>query len=203
MRTKLGFAVLALAFVLLIPGITQPILIIEGSVEKADLIDLGKELVMTSPDIMPMIGGMAVKLMDTLNAEGKISAYEKQRSILGTVGELFESKHYLVGLLIILFSVLIPLGKAAMMVVSTLAKTASWSPRLLKVSKAISKWSMADVFVVAIIVAFLAANASKDNGEILSLQAEFGSGFYFFLAYCLLSILSAQILPDSSGAQIK
>ena len=192
----MGFAVLALAFVLLIPGITRPILILKGSVEKADLIELGKELVTTSPNIMPMIGSMAVKLMDTLDTEGEIPAYEKQRSILGTVGELFDSRHYFVGFLVMLFSVVIPVSKAALMVTATLAKKASWGPGLLRFSKLISKWSMADVFVIAIVVAFLAANASQDSGELFSLQAEFGSGFYFFLGYCLLSILSAQLLPD-------
>jgi len=53
---------------------------------------------------------------------------------------------------------------------------------------------MADVFVIGVFVAFLAANAIKREGGLLSFEAILGSGFYFFLGYCLLSILSSQIL---------
>ena len=63
-----------------------------------------------------------------------------------------------------------------------------------KFEKAIGKWSMADVFVIAIMVAYLAAVASKDMDELFSLEAEFSSGFYYFLGYCLLSILASQLL---------
>ena len=53
---------------------------------------------------------------------------------------------------------------------------------------------MADVFVIAIMVAYLAAVASKDMEELFSLEAEFASGFYYFLGYCLLSLLASQLL---------
>jgi uncharacterized paraquat-inducible protein A len=65
---------------------------------------------------------------------------------------------------------------------------------LKSVSNLISKWSMADVFVVGVFVAFLAANAVKKEGGLLSFEAVLGPGFYFFLGYCLLSILSSQLL---------
>ena len=48
----------------------------------------------------------------------------------------------------------------------------------------ISKWSMADVFLVGVYVAFLSAKAT-DN-----LDAEIHEGFYYFTAYCLVSIAS-------------
>jgi hypothetical protein len=52
---------------------------------------------------------------------------------------------------------------------------------------------MADVFVIAIIVAFMAANAST-VGVLLNLGARFEPGFYFFLGYCIFSILSIQVI---------
>ncbi len=52
----------------------------------------------------------------------------------------------------------------------------------------IGKWSMADVFVVGILLAFLATR-SDDN-----IHAQLHDGFYWFLAYCVISIISFQIM---------
>ena len=57
-----------------------------------------------------------------------------------------------------------------------------------------SKWSMADVFVIAIFIAFLAAKGIREDTGLVNFDAVVGTGFYYFLGYCLLSILSAQIL---------
>ena len=47
---------------------------------------------------------------------------------------------------------------------------------------------MADVFVVGVFMAFLAGQANPN------VQAALHQGFYWFLAYCLISILSSQTL---------
>ena len=66
----------------------------------------------------------------------------------------------------------------------------------------IGKWSMADVFVVAILLAFMATSGEGQTktfevtilGMILpvemitSIKSGLGAGFYYFLSYCLLSI---------------
>jgi uncharacterized paraquat-inducible protein A len=67
----------------------------------------------------------------------------------------------------------------------------------------ISKWSMADVFVVAIIVAYLAANATQQTETLFSLNAQFMPGFFYFLSYCILSIASAQLLDDRQDKHLK
>jgi hypothetical protein len=193
-KNILPVALLLLSFAVLIPGISKPLMTLTGTVDKAELVELGKELVATHPDIMPMIGGMAVKLLDNLNVSGNVQAYEKTRSILGTVKELFESKNYLVSFLVMLFSVIIPLSKGLLLLTSLWIPEVRIKKRLVGIANVISKWSMADVFVVAVIVAYLAANASGDMGEIFSMTATLGSGFYFFLTYCVLSILSAQLM---------
>ena len=193
-KNILPVALLLLSFAVLIPGISKPLMTLTGTVDKAELVELGKELVATHPDIMPMIGGMAVKLLDNLNVSGDVQAYEKTRSILGTVKELFDSKNYLVSFLVMLFSVIIPLSKGLLLLTSLWIPEVRIKKRLVGIANVISKWSMADVFVVAVIVAYLAANASGDMGEIFSMTATLGSGFYFFLTYCVLSILSAQLM---------
>ncbi len=67
------------------------------------------------------------------------------------------------------------------------------------ISSVISKWSMADVLVIAIIVAFMAANPSNMGG-LLDMDAQFESGFYFFLGYCIFSILSMQVITRKNKA---
>ena len=58
-----------------------------------------------------------------------------------------------------------------------------------------SKWAMADVFAVGIFIAFMAGNAI-DN-----LDAKLHPGFYYFIAYCLISNLSFQFLHVPPPAQ--
>lgn len=194
MKTKLGLVVLVLAYALLIPGLIQPMITLTGTVDKAEMVQLGKELVANHPDIPAFLGKTAARMLDQLHVEGSIPAYEKTRSILGTVKELADSKSYLVAFLIMLFSVIIPVTKGILILAAYIKKHGRTADISRKTSNLISKWSMADVFVVAIIVAYMAANASQRNDEIFSLSAVFGPGFYYFLSYCLLSILSAQLL---------
>jgi uncharacterized paraquat-inducible protein A len=62
----------------------------------------------------------------------------------------------------------------------------------------IAKWSMADVFVVAVLIAYLAAEATQTPpGEasavpLMAFDATFGPGFYWFAGYCLFSLASQQ-----------
>ena len=72
---------------------------------------------------------------------------------------------------------------------------------------------MADVFVVAIFIAYLSTHSQPNNssheaqimgfnikfGVNLALKSKLGSGFYFFLAYCLTSLTALQIF---SGEKI-
>ena len=61
---------------------------------------------------------------------------------------------------------------------------------ILSLSGTIDKAKLTDLFVVALIITFMAGNASGGMGEMLKTQAQFENGFYFFTAYCILSILS-------------
>lgn len=197
-RLVTGFVVLALAYVLLVPGLVSPILNLEGRVDKADLIKLGKDLVNEDQEIPGMFRSAANMMLDRMNAEGSIQAYQKERSILGTIQNLFESGNRLVAILIMVFSIIVPVTKGLLLLIANLPVSQTLRKYGLNISGMVSKWSMADVFVVAVIVAFLAGNANPDTNEMLKFNATLGSGFYYFLAYCLLSILSAQLLTAKS-----
>lgn len=194
MPNRLALGLLALSYVVWFPGIYQPMLTLQGSVDKPELVELGKDMVAANPNIMPFVSDMVATFLDSLDVEGRIQAYEKTRSILGTANELFRSGNAVVGLLILLFSVVIPISKGLLLLAGAMTREFRIRGHALNISNLISKWSMADVFVVAIVVAYLAANATRDMGEIFVLQARLEPGFYFFLAYCVLSITSAQLM---------
>ena len=114
--------------------------------------------------------------------------FNDTRSIIETIRKLHESGNDFVAGLILLFSVIVPFVKGALLLISLFMKAAVARVRIFRFVKAISKWAMADVFVVGVYISFLSAKAT-DN-----LDAEIHIGFYLFTAYCLISLLSLQFM---------
>jgi paraquat-inducible protein A len=114
--------------------------------------------------------------------------FRETQSILRAIKRLYDSQNYFVAGLILLFSVIVPFIKAALLVVILRTKNAVTRYRLFQFVRSVSKWAMADVFAVGIFIAFMAGNAI-DN-----LNASVHPGFYYFIAYCLVSNLSFQFL---------
>jgi hypothetical protein len=194
LRRPAGVILLLAAFGLLIPGVTDPILVLQGKVDKAELIEFGQQALAGDPDVPALVVILTQKLIDEWDIQGELEVFSKSRSITGTVEELYRSGNPLVAFLIALFSIVIPAIKLTLLLYSSLATRSRASLLLEKFEKAIGKWSMADVFVIAIMVAYLAAVANKDMDELVKLEADFATGFYYFLGYCLLSILASQLL---------
>jgi paraquat-inducible protein A len=117
-----------------------------------------------------------------------IELFRQTRSILQSIRSLHESGNDFVAGLILLFSVIVPFVKGLLLIVVLILRTARTRYRVFTFVRSISKWAMADVFVVGVYVAFLSAKATD------ALDAELGRGFYFFTAYCLISLLSLQFM---------
>ena len=101
--------------------------------------------------------------------------------------------------LILVFSIIVPLTKSLLVSWAVLQSNARPGRFTLRLVETIAKWSMADVFAVAVIIAYLAAQASQSApgstaSAIVSFQASFGSGFYWFAGYCVTSIAVQQIV---------
>ncbi|MFK8080506.1 MAG: paraquat-inducible protein A [Granulosicoccus sp.] len=203
MKIIAGIVLLVIAYCLLFPGLTQPILTVSGTVEKGKLVEVGKELIKESPNTPAMVNNLVDMVVDTLDVTGTVDAFDKTRSILGTAQELYANNHLLVAILIILFSVIVPLIKALILLGMFLPVRQRVKSLLLTVSNAISKWSMADVFVIAIFIAYLAGNGIQESRGMVEFQASLGNGFWFFLAYCLISILGTQILSLGLRPQLE
>jgi uncharacterized paraquat-inducible protein A len=114
--------------------------------------------------------------------------YEETQSILRAARRLYDSKNYFVAGLIIFFSIVVPVIKAGLLGMILWAKNPSTRYRLYLFTRSVSKWAMADVFAVGVFIAFMAGNAI-DN-----LDAKLHPGYYYFIAYCLVSNLAFQFL---------
>lgn len=114
--------------------------------------------------------------------------FRETQSITQAVRRLYESGNYFVAGLVVLFSMVVPFIKVALLGVILLSKNAVTKYRTYLFTRSVSKWAMADVFAVGMFIALLAGNA-MDN-----LHAEIGDGFYYFVGYCLISNLAFQFL---------
>lgn len=139
------------------------------------------------------------------------SLIDKELSIMATVKELWDDQRLLVAALIFAFSVCIPLLKTLLLCIAYFTKKHHVEKRLIGLVGAIGKWSMADVFVVAIFLAIMSTNyaetATTQQFSIFGFKISLdistqtlsaaGEGFYYFTAYCLLSLIGTQLAASS------
>ena len=141
-----------------------------------------------------LVNKLTGEIVPQLKAGAKIEVYQQTRSILGSVKHLYEVQSPLAATLILLFSVIVPFAKASLVLWALFHRDPAMQRRTVHFVELIAKWSMADVFAVAIFIAYLAAQASQTPAgpgvppSIVTFSATFGPGFYWFAAYCLFSL---------------
>jgi hypothetical protein len=201
-RKLLTIALIIAALGFLYPGITQPVLSLSGTVENSRIAELGITMIAgedADDRTRQFLSSMSAFLgFDRI--EGQMEVYSRSRSIWGTVEALASTGNLLVALLIVTFSVVIPCFKLLLQSASLFITRVDFRRPLLWLNASLSKWSMADVFVMALLVAFLAGSAADQTGDILTMHARLGPGFYYFLAYCLFSIVAGIMLSRSEAA---
>ena len=109
----------------------------------------------------------------------------ESKGILGSISKLFDTGENMVALTILLFSVIIPLLKIFTLIFVIVAKEFNFAHTIVKFFKILGKWSMIDVFVVAVFLVYFTSN----QGDVT--HAEIEVGLYFFLIYVLLSMVAA------------
>ncbi|MEZ5572752.1 MAG: paraquat-inducible protein A [Halioglobus sp.] len=195
-RKLMTLLFLAIAIALLYPGVTQPVLTLSGMVEKSKIAELGIGL-MTEQDTDSQTGQMLTAISRFLGfdqIEGQLQVYSSTRSLWGTAEALASSGHLGVALLIVFFSMVIPTIKLFLQATSLFIAKEDLRAPLLCLNAALSKWSMADVFVMALLVAFLAGGVAEQSDDIVTMHASLGAGFYYFLAYCLFSVAAGALM---------
>ncbi len=196
-----SIALFLLSIVFLVPGLTLPLMSIEATVEKQGMLELTVDALTPPDESQQFFQPFLQSLVSQLQVEGSVTVFKSTRSLWSTMSELVSNGHVLVGLLIGMFGVLIPVFKILLVSVSLFTKQARLKQTSLKLSSTLSKWSMSDVFVMGLIVAFLAINANEYAVNTVRMTATLGSGFYFFVAYCLSAIAAAQLMAlDDNGA---
>ena len=225
-RRLVILALLAVSIGLLIPGLFQPVITIRGVLKPEGVSfiaprmlekGLGDETIaalksMMNPAIITPLeafgGDLKKIIIDKLSPQivaslqknvEDIQVYEQTRSIVSTVQHLYDVKSPMPATLILLFSVIVPFAKIAMILWALFLREAERRRRVLDFVELIGKWSMADVFVVALFIAYLAAQASQTPpGDpnfpppMVAFTADFGAGFYWFTAYCIFSLAAQQ-----------
>ena len=126
---------------------------------------------------------MMVTIHKDVEYLGDVVLSFESKGILGSISKLYENGDVVVAVVILLFSVLIPIVKTVSLGFVALFIKSDFAHGIVKFFKAIGKWSMVDVFVVATFLVYL----TVDKGDIS--RAEVEVGLYFFLAYVIVSML--------------
>ncbi|HVG86587.1 MAG TPA: paraquat-inducible protein A [Vicinamibacterales bacterium] len=212
------------SYLLLVPGIVLPVLTIRGVLTKDGLTHVAPMMLekglnddtvaalkqMMNPSMLGLLqltgGDLRKTVIDRLGPKltealqkgvGDVEVYTQTRSILGAVRNLYDVGSPLPATLILLFSVVVPVTKSALVTWAVFMRNIAARQRTLDLVELIAKWSMADVFVVALFITYLAAVATQQAAAgaappLVAFAAIFGPGFYWFLAYCLFSLASQQ-----------
>jgi len=118
----------------------------------------------------------------------KFWVFESTKSIAGAVWVLISGKDVLLGFVILLFSIVFPFGKLGLALWIWGSRDPRHGPtrRALTWSVALGKWSMMDVFMVALVIAMLSLG--------MLAQVTAGEGIYFFCAGIVASLIGSHRL---------
>ena len=218
-RYRFAMALIVLTLVLLWPGLTQNALTIRGVLDVESIgatvdsiagaqipperlaylrtfLNQNTLAKFDDKELSDFIGRLAGgivrgKLEGARDQLAATTVYEQKQTILVTIRYLFEHGGYWAATLLFLFSVCVPFGKVALFFYALHAR-AERREMALGFINFIGKWSMADVFVVAIYTAYLGAKNSVGVGQPIHFETEYGPGFYWFSAYCIVSLAAQQ-----------
>jgi len=147
-----------------------------------------------------LFGLITPVLMVTIHKEveylGDIVLSFESKGVLGSIAKLYESGDLIVALVILMFSVVVPVLKVLSLLVVSVYIDSSLGHSIVRFFKMIGKWSMVDVFVVAVFLVYLTANKGNIS------RAEVEVGLYFFLAYVIVSML-VSLSADKMLHQLK
>ena len=130
---------------------------------------------------------MTMEVWKELPVFGHTTFIFQSRGIWSTMEHLWDHAHYVVAIMVIIFSVLIPIVKTLALFVAVAKKTDAG------IIEKIGKWSMADVFVMAILLATMSLNTEDMT------TANIHMAIYFFAAYVVLSMIGSGIVDKEYG----
>jgi hypothetical protein len=125
----------------------------------------------------------------TIPVLGRVVYKFQSKTIASAIVALFSSGNWIIGFLIGIFSVASPTAKIIAARIAVGSASIERRHRIKRILDSIGKWSMADVFVVAVFLACFAISASDQSTAAKPLW-----GFYYFVGYCLTSMVVSYAL---------
>jgi paraquat-inducible protein A len=195
-RNRISIFLTVLSFFFLVPGIYLSML----SVSTSGSINAG----------LPHVESNFIGMKSQSGTDQKhinIKIFDTTRSILKTVRDLWQRDYFFVSSMIFLFSVLVPFVKGFSLLLVYFGKSLPTRKKLFNFIKSIGKWSMCDVYIVAIYLCYLSTGATQTKSEksismmgypidvqvMAGMHAQLHIGFWCFLTYCLLSLTALQL----------
>lgn len=132
---------------------------------------------------------LSVEASKELPVLGETVFQFQSKGILSTIAALKDHDNLWLAVLLFVFSVVIPLIKTLIAAATYFVSAHPGLERAFHFSHHLGKWSMADVFVVAILFAFF-ANSSEDGLT----RAEVQAGLWYFALYVILSLIATQLI---------
>lgn len=126
-----------------------------------------------------------------LQIDGRIYALYQNKSVLELIKLLYLGGNFVVAILILMFSIVFPTVKLVSSVIVFLAPSSQFSKYAVTVIDKLGKWSMADVMVASIFLAYFSfanMNVGVETGSSTLI------GLYFFSAFVVFSIFSGSYL---------
>lgn len=119
----------------------------------------------------------------------------ESKSIVSALQKLYESGQTAIAVVIFLFTIVTPIFKSFMMLIILFSQSLHFSNKSIKILKTIGKWSMLDVFVIAILVTYF---TTKSGG---ATDATLQIGVYYFVTYVIASMLLTYLINYKNNAK--
>jgi hypothetical protein len=138
------------------------------------------------PDWIPNWFSLHKELEEWIVKKGKIPV--GYQYLLGIIKSLFEEGSFFLGIIIFLFSVVFPVFKIVLCAIALIhSQQKDAKDKIIRAIGYVSKWSMADVFIVAVIIVMF-----KAKGFNFKFTAEWG--LYFYAISAILSSLAILLI---------
>lgn len=118
----------------------------------------------------------------------------ESKSIVSALQKLYQSGQLVIAGIIFLFTILTPIFKSMMLLVVLFSQNLHFSQKSIRVLKTIGKWSMLDVFVIAILVTYF---TTKSGG---ATDATLQIGVYYFVAYVIASMVLTYLINYNNNS---
>ncbi|KAA3641472.1 MAG: hypothetical protein DWP95_06730 [Proteobacteria bacterium] len=114
----------------------------------------------------------------------------ESKSIVTGLQKLWSNNQRVIAALIFIFTIITPIMKSVVMALILFSRRLHFSRRCIGWLQLLGKWSMLDVFVIALLLTYFSTKAGGATDATLQI------GVYYFIAYVLASMMLAFLLRD-------